>query len=98
MASADDEQLDRIFRALSDATRRAIYLDLGREPGLTTADLAKRHPRITRWAVMKHLQVLRDAGLIQTLPQGRRRCHFRDERNVARLRDWLEGAATRVSA
>ena len=97
MPTSEAERLDRLFGALSDGTRRQIYLELGRQPGLTTADLALRHPRMTRWAVMKHLTVLRDAGLVQTLPDGRRRCHYRDERSVALLRDWLEGAATRVS-
>jgi DNA-binding transcriptional ArsR family regulator len=84
--------LDRGFRALSDATRRAIWMDLGAEPGLTTAELAERRPRLTRWAVMKHLAVLREAGLIQTLPEGRRRRHYRDTAAFAALRDWLEAA------
>ena len=88
-----DETLDRGFQALSDPTRRAIWLDLGTEPGLTTAELADRQPRLTRWAVMKHLAVLRDAGLIETLPEGRRRRHYRDDRSLRALRDWLETAA-----
>lgn len=86
--------LDRGFHALSDATRRAIWLDLGLEPGLTTAELSKRRPRLTRWAVMKHLAVLRDAGLIQTLPDGRRRRHYRDDRSLGALRSWLEAGAS----
>jgi DNA-binding transcriptional ArsR family regulator len=88
-----DETLDRAFHALSDVTRRAIWLDLGAEPGLTTVELAERRPRLTRWAVMKHLAVLRDAGLIETLPDGRRRRHYRDDRALATVRDWFERAA-----
>jgi DNA-binding transcriptional ArsR family regulator len=67
-------------------------MDLGAEPGLTTAELAERRPRLTRWAVMKHLAVLRDAGLIQTLPEGRRRRHYRDARALAALTAWLAAA------
>lgn len=81
--------LDRLCGCLSDATRRRIYEELGRRPGLTTADLAAWEPRMTRWAIMKHLTVLRDAGLIQTMHQGRRRRHFRDERGLLPLREWL---------
>lgn len=91
-ARSPEDVLDRGFQALSDATRRAIWRDLKLEPGLTTAELAERRPRLTRWAVMKHLAVMRDAGLIQTLPEGRRRRHYRDDRAAASLRDWLEAA------
>jgi DNA-binding transcriptional ArsR family regulator len=91
----DDEvaRLDRAFQALSDATRRSIWQELGREPGLTTAQLAARRKRMTRWSVMKHLAVLREAGLIETLPDGRRRRHYRVERALQPLRDWLAGGA-----
>ena len=91
-ARPPEATLDRGFQALSDPTRRAIWLDLGAEPGLTTAELAERRPRLTRWAVMKHLATLRDAGLIQTLPEGRRRRHYRDARAFQTLRDWIDSA------
>ncbi len=89
MQRIDDERLDFVCRALADATRRRIFTDLGREPGLTTVQLSARLPRMTRWAVMKHLAVLRDAGLVQTLPEGRRRRHYRVERGLEPLRGWL---------
>ena len=88
-----DEDLDRLCACLSDATRRRIYREVGRRPGSTTAELAAFEPRITRWAVMKHLTVMREAGLIQTLPQGRRRRHFRDPRALSALTDWLSSVA-----
>lgn len=87
-----DERLDLVFRAMGDATRRAIWRDLTRDPGLTTAELAARRKRLTRWSVMKHLAVLRDAGLIETLPDGRRRRHYRVERGLQPLRDWIAGS------
>ena len=86
------EGLDGTLHALSDPTRRRIYEALGTRPGSTTADLAAKEPRLSRWAVMKHLAVLRAAGLIQTLPEGRRRRHFRDGRALSPLRDWLDAA------
>ena len=92
MASTDDATLDDLFHALADPTRRALWLRIGVRPGATTADLVDGHPEMTRWAVMKHLSVLRRAGLVQTLPEGRRRRHYRDPRALTPLTDWLDGA------
>jgi DNA-binding transcriptional ArsR family regulator len=92
MDPSQTERLDRAFQALSDATRRSIWMELGREPGLTTAELVARRKRVTRWAVMKHLRVLRDAGLIETLPEGRARRHYRDDRGLRTLKRWLDEA------
>ena len=93
MEPSGSEALDRTFRALGDATRRRLWTMLGERPGATTMELADGLPRLSRWAVMKHLAVLRDAGLVQTLPRGRQRCHFRDERALAEARRWVEDAA-----
>lgn len=92
----EEHRLDRISHAFADGTRRWIWSELGRRPGATTAELASGQRDITRWAVMKHLGVLRDAGLVQTLPEGRRRRHYRDPRALDPLVRWLEDAG-RVS-
>lgn len=67
---ADD--LDRVWKALGDETRRAI-LDLLRERPRTTTELVEQFPALSRFAVMKHLDVLRDAGLVITREEGRKR-------------------------
>jgi DNA-binding transcriptional ArsR family regulator len=92
MAFSEDPQLDGIMRALADPTRRRIFILLGRRPGLTTSQMTSLIPGMTRWGVMKHLNVLRDAGLLQTFPEGRRRRHYREATSLAALRDWLAGA------
>lgn len=86
-----DLDLDALLRALSDSTRRRLYTTVHTEPGLSTAELASRIPGMTRWGVMKHLAVLRDAGLIQTLPEGRRRRHYGEPAALDSLRRWLAG-------
>ena len=91
MEPTESEALDRVFRALGDETRRRIWLVLGDQPGASTSQVAAAFPSLSRWAVMKHLAVLRDADLVQTLPQGRRRCHYRIDRSLDGLRDWLAG-------
>lgn len=66
------EDLDPVWKALSDPTRRTI-LDLLRSGPLTTTEIVDAFPDMTRHAVMKHIDALRAAGLIQTREEGRRR-------------------------
>jgi DNA-binding transcriptional ArsR family regulator len=64
------EQLDRTFSALADPTRRAILARLEREDGASVSELAR--PFVIKLpAVMKHLDVLDDAGLITRSKVGR---------------------------
>jgi DNA-binding transcriptional ArsR family regulator len=62
--------LDRTFAALADPTRRAIIAQLGEHPGVSVSDLARPFP-MSLPAIMKHLDVLADAGLIKRSKQGR---------------------------
>ena len=66
------DDLDHIWKALSDPTRRSILDILRRGPETTTA-IVEKFPDMTRFAVMKHIDVLREAGLVITLVDGRRR-------------------------
>jgi DNA-binding transcriptional ArsR family regulator len=92
MAGSDSPDLDRLLRAVADPTRRRILRLLSQQPGLTTNEIAGRIPGMTRWGVMKHLAILEDAGLVQTLPDGRRRRHFREAAALRPLSDWLAEA------
>jgi DNA-binding transcriptional ArsR family regulator len=64
------DDLDRVWKALADPKRRAI-LDLLRRRPRTTTEIVERIPEISRFGVMKHLSVLREAGLVQTREDGR---------------------------
>ena len=64
------QQLDRTFAALVDPTRRAILARLERQDGASVSELAKPFA-IKLPAVMKHLDVLDDAGLITRSKAGR---------------------------
>src|SRR5262249_17350223 len=66
------DDMDRVWKALADETRRAI-LDFLRTGPRTTTEIVERFPQLSRFGVMKHLDVLRDAGLILTREEGRRR-------------------------
>jgi DNA-binding transcriptional ArsR family regulator len=62
--------LDRTFAALADPTRRALLAQLGEQQSLSVSELARPFP-ISLPAVMKHLDVLSDAGLITQTKTGR---------------------------
>jgi DNA-binding transcriptional ArsR family regulator len=66
------DKLDPVWKALSDPTRRAV-LDLLRERPRMTTEIVEKFPYITRFGVMKHLDVLREAGLVETREEGRLR-------------------------
>ena len=64
------QRLDRTFAALVDPTRRAILVHLERKEGASVSELAEPF-RIKLPAVMKHLDVLADAGLVTRSKSGR---------------------------
>jgi len=66
------DELDAVWKALSDPTRRAI-LDLLSQSPRTTTEIVEAFPHLTRFGVMKHIDVLRAAGLIDTREEGRQR-------------------------
>jgi DNA-binding transcriptional ArsR family regulator len=61
---------DNVFDALADPTRRRIVERLGRGPA-TAGEIAERLP-ISRQAVVKHLSLLENAGLVRGERDGRR--------------------------
>jgi DNA-binding transcriptional ArsR family regulator len=72
IAGRPADELDPVWKALSDATRRAI-LDFLRDRPRTTTEIVESFPHMTRFGVMKHLDVLREAQLVQTREAGRQR-------------------------
>jgi len=62
--------LDRTFSALSDPTRRALVMRLAENPELSVSELAAPFD-MSLPAIMKHLDVLSDAGLVSRAKTGR---------------------------
>jgi uncharacterized protein YndB with AHSA1/START domain len=67
--------VDAVFKALADPTRRELLDELFREDGQTLHAL-EAHFNMTRYGVMKHLNVLEEAGLVVTRRRGREKLHF----------------------
>lgn len=80
------KDLDHIWKALADPTRRQI-LDLLRDGPRQTTEIVGCFPELSRFGVMKHLDVLRDAGLVRTRTEGRKRIN---SLNAAPIREILE--------
>lgn len=66
----DDDPASRVFAALADPTRRLVLGLLGTEGERTATALAERLP-ISRQAIVKHLAVLDEAGLVSARRVGR---------------------------
>ena len=67
--------VDPVFKALADPTRRRLLDSLFQEDGQSLSALERDLP-MTRIAVMKHLRVLEEAGLVTTHRAGRTKLHY----------------------
>lgn len=72
----NDRDMDAVFQALAHQTRRKMLDIVKEEPGIAVGALAGAFD-VSRIAVMKHLAVLEEAGLILSEKDGRtRRLYF----------------------
>ncbi|GLQ57133.1 ArsR/SmtB family transcription factor [Devosia nitrariae] len=77
------DQLDHIFRALADPTRRRIIDRLREQPDqslfqICAASVAEDGKAISRQAVTQHLDMLEKSGLIRVTWSGRTKIHSLD--------------------
>ena len=84
----NDADLDRLFRALADATRRDIVARLLAGEPTSISTLAARYD-MSFAAVQKHVAVLEAAGLVTKHPQGRERIVRGNPERIARARELL---------
>jgi uncharacterized protein YndB with AHSA1/START domain len=90
--------MDAVFRALADPTRRRLLDMLFRRDGQTLGELERRLS-MTRFGVMKHLRVLEDARLIVTKRRGREKLHFLNAVPIRQIHDrWIDKYAARMAA
>lgn len=87
-AELSDDEVDRIFRALADATRRDI-LRRTLEGEATVSQLAAAYD-MSFAAVQKHVAVLEGAGLVTKHPQGRERIVRGEPERIRRAQALLD--------
>jgi DNA-binding transcriptional ArsR family regulator len=88
MVKYREEVLDRTFAALADPTRRALLARLDGEDSVSVSELAQPFA-MSLPAIMKHLDVLSDAGLIAREKTGRTVACRLTARPMEQAMDWL---------
>lgn len=83
-----DAELDRLFRALADSTRRDIVARLLSGEPASVSTLAARY-EMSFAAVQKHVAALEEAGLVTKEPKGRERLVRANPDQIARARELL---------
>lgn len=84
--------MDKVFKALADESRRAILDRLYSNSGQTLGELcAPFSENMSRQAVMKHLAILEEAGLLTTVWSGREKRHYLNPVPIHAIQDrWIK--------
>ena len=86
------DALDHVLGALADPTRRSLYERLAAQGPNTATNLAQGLP-VTRQAVVKHLQVLAGAGLVDATRDGREVRYAVEPDALDEAAAWMTSAA-----
>ena len=95
MAVNDDRNLDAVFHALADSTRRVILDELAKRDDQPLFEICVRlveghGMNLTRQAVSKHLTVLENADLVDVRWEGRTKLHASKlSAHLPQLIEWL---------
>lgn len=83
-----------IFTALADPTRRQLLTNLAESSPKTATQLATEYP-ITRQAILKHLTILADAGLVTVQQQGREKRYTLTPEPLTEVEQWVKAISAR---
>jgi len=97
--SDNEQELELVFKALADPTRRLLLDLLFEREGRTLSELESGID-MTRFGVMKHLRLLEEAGLVVSQKRGREKLHFLNPVPIRLIHDrWIDKyTERRVSA
>ena len=77
-----------VYWAIADPTRRALLHRLAEEGARDVSDLLTPFS-ISQPAVSKHLRILREAGLVRSRKEGRRRLYEIEADKLRQVFDWV---------
>ena len=83
-----NERQQPIFSALAAPMRRELLLNLAKNSPRTATDLAEEHP-ITRQGILKHLNILEEAGLVAVHQVGREKQYTLNPEPFGELEQWI---------
>ena len=78
----------QILTALADPVRRSLLVNLVEQSPKTATQLAQEYP-ITRQGILKHLNVLEDAGLVSVYQKGREKRYTPQLEKLTELEVWI---------
>ncbi|MEO8285225.1 MAG: helix-turn-helix domain-containing protein [Chloroflexota bacterium] len=82
-------EAEHVFKAVADHHRRHLLDSLTQADGQTLTQLCASMP-MSRIGVMKHLDILEQAGLITTHRVGREKLHYLNPEPLQNVASWLE--------
>lgn len=85
----ESAQLDQIFTALADPSRREIVAQLAERGELSVGD-ASAPLDLSPAGVSKHVKVLEDAGLLSRRLEGRRHVLSLESSRLLLAEDWID--------
>lgn len=89
MVDLEERQLDRVYMALADPSRRSILAELARRGELSVGD-ASAGLELSPAGVTKHVKVLEDAGLVTRRLAGRRHLLSLESDRLLLAEDWID--------
>lgn len=96
MATQQDTHFDRMFQALADPHRRAFVERLARGPASVKELAAPTGVGLP--AVLKHLRILEDGGIVTSQKLGRVRTYRMQKNAFAAVNDWIEQRQAEMSS
>ncbi len=82
-----------IFAALADPMRRKLLVSLAQHSPKTATQMAQEYP-ITRQGILKHLNILEDAGLVAVHKMGREKRYVLTPAPLNELDQWIKALNT----
>ena len=87
----EPSDVDRVFKALADGTRRQLLDQLRTQNGQTLRELCE-HLAMTRQSATQHLDVLVGANLVAVVRRGRERLHYLNPTPIHEIDErWISG-------
>jgi DNA-binding transcriptional ArsR family regulator len=84
-----NESYQPIFAALADPMRRALLVNLAENSPKTATQFAEEYP-ITRQGILKHLNILEEAGLVKVYQAGREKRYTLSPEPLTELDQWIK--------
>jgi len=84
-----------VFAALADPMRRNLLTNLAEHSPKTATQLAQEYKNITRQGILKHLDILENAGLVAVHQVGREKRYSLTPEPLDELNEWVKSLSAK---